>query len=639
MQFKNPEILFALALLLIPIIIHLFQLRRFQKTPFTNVEFLKKVTIQTRKSQQLKKWLTLLTRLLMFACIILAFAQPFTSKTDGVGKENETVIYLDNSFSMQAKGDKGELLKRALQDLIANVDDTEEITLFTNDYVFRNTTLKAVKNELLQVDYSSFQLDYSAAYLKAKNLLSNRSETLKNIVLISDFQNSYPLNEERDSTSQIYCVQLSPVSRNNVSIDSAYISKTTGNNLELNVLVNGENINGQTIPISMYNGDELISKSAIEVNNGSSASFSIPNGEIFNGRLTVDDGMLQFDNSLYFNLNEPSKTNVLLINNADDDYLKRVYSEDEFNVTSVVLNQLNYNVINDQNLIVLNELESIPQALINAMVSFETEGGNIVIIPSSTLDLGSYNQLLSRLTNITFNQAVDVEKRITKINYSHPLFEGVFDKQVSNFQYPKVNEYITVNTINSPILEYEDGQPFLARSKNTFVFTAALNEINSNVINSPLIVPTLYNIGKQSFKVPELYYIVGEETSFDLNTTLQQDNILKLKKGDIELIPQQRTLTNKVVVMTEDVPTEAGIYSVIANDEILENVSYNYTRNESILTYHSLENEDGINLLSSVPDVINSIKSVTKVNDLWKWFAIFALVFLIIEMLILKYIR
>jgi len=50
MQFKHPEILYALFLLLIPIIIHLFQLRRFEKVHFTNVQFLKKVELQTRKS-------------------------------------------------------------------------------------------------------------------------------------------------------------------------------------------------------------------------------------------------------------------------------------------------------------------------------------------------------------------------------------------------------------------------------------------------------------------------------------------------------------------------------------------------------------------------------------------------------------
>jgi hypothetical protein len=91
MQFKHPELLYALFLLLIPIIIHLFQLRRFQKVAFTNVAFLKKVNIQTRKSSQLKKWITLLLRLLAMACIIIAFAQPFTASTTALNTEKDIV--------------------------------------------------------------------------------------------------------------------------------------------------------------------------------------------------------------------------------------------------------------------------------------------------------------------------------------------------------------------------------------------------------------------------------------------------------------------------------------------------------------------------------------------------------------------
>ena len=92
MQFKHPELLYALLLLLIPIFIHLFQLRRFQKVDFTNVAFLKKVTLQTRKSSQLKKWLTLLARLLALACIVLAFAQPYTTTKTAQNAERETVL-------------------------------------------------------------------------------------------------------------------------------------------------------------------------------------------------------------------------------------------------------------------------------------------------------------------------------------------------------------------------------------------------------------------------------------------------------------------------------------------------------------------------------------------------------------------
>ena len=172
MQFKHPELLYALLLLLIPIIVHLFQLRKFEKVAFTNVEFLKSVTIQTRKSSQLKKWLTLITRLLLFTAIILAFAQPFFSKTNSLNQTTENVIYLDNSFSMQAKGEKGELMKRGVQDLLETIDENEVLTLFTNDKIYKKTTLKAIKNDLLQLDYSANQLDYNALILKGKQEFS-----------------------------------------------------------------------------------------------------------------------------------------------------------------------------------------------------------------------------------------------------------------------------------------------------------------------------------------------------------------------------------------------------------------------------------------------------------------------------------
>ena len=80
MQLKHPEILWGLFLLVIPIIVHLFQLRRFKKTPFTNVAMLQKIMIDSQRANQLKKWLLLFTRLLLLASLIIAFAQPFTAK-------------------------------------------------------------------------------------------------------------------------------------------------------------------------------------------------------------------------------------------------------------------------------------------------------------------------------------------------------------------------------------------------------------------------------------------------------------------------------------------------------------------------------------------------------------------------------
>ncbi len=641
MQFKHPELLYALFLLLIPIIIHLFQLRRFQKIAFTNVHFLKNVIIQTRKSSQLKRWLTLLIRLFLFAAIILAFAQPYTSKTNRLNLQSETIIYLDNSFSMEAKGEKGPLLMRSIQDIISNLEQTTNLSLYTNDLTLKDATHKTITNALLNLDYSSNQLDYNAVLLKGKKIFSKETATVKNLILLSDFQqNGQPLVIDPDASIDISLVQLQPLNTANVSIDSVYISKVTASHTELTVKVNSHNSSTiNDVSISLFNNENLIAKSSVDGSGGLTTTFTLANNEIINGKITIDDVSLQFDNVLYFNINKPSKINVLSINAADDDFLKRVFTDDEFDYKTTAIDQLNYNDIEDQNLIVLNEIDNIPVALSNALSTFKNDGGHVLIIPSEKITLNSYNQFFKASTSAIFQALDETEKKVTTINYAHPIFDEVFDKKISNFQYPKVNSYYTLNSNNDDILKFEDGKPFLIRKGQTYVFAAALNKNNSNFTSSPLIVPTLYNIGRQSLQLPRLYYNIGTENHYDIHTTLQQDDILKLKKEATEIIPQQRTYSNKVSVITNELPIESGIYQINKSAETLEHISYNYNRSESNLNYFDLSTIDNASVASSIPQVFNTIKSNTNINALWKWFTIFALVLLIIELLILKYFK
>ena len=331
---------------------------------------------------------------------------------------------------------------------------------------------------------------------------------------------------------------------------------------------------------------------------------------------------------------------MLAINNANDSFLNRIYTEDGFNYTSTPLNELDYNILNDQNLIILNELYTIPNSLINALNAFTIQGGFLMIIPSNNISIEAYNLLLQN-HNTSFNDLIKNQKRITTINFSHPLYSnGVFEKRVTNFQYPIVNEYYNLSRNNGvPILQYEDNRYFLFQDKQAFVFTAPLNAVSSNFLNSPLIVPTLYNIGKLSFKIPPLYFNIGQENTFDVSAQMHQDDILTLENNDLNIIPKQQYYNNKVVITTDDEPSKSGIYSVKDKNKSIQNVSYNYNRSESTLLYQDISNLENINTGNSISDVFNTLKSDTKINELWKWFVIFALAFLIIEMLILKYFK
>jgi hypothetical protein len=115
MKFVYPEFLWSLLLLAIPIIIHLFNFRRYKTLYFSSLQFIKHVDQQTRSTQKLKHLLVLLSRIFALAALIVAFAQPYkpVSATNSTAGKPVLAIYIDNSFSMTAKGTEGELLSEA----------------------------------------------------------------------------------------------------------------------------------------------------------------------------------------------------------------------------------------------------------------------------------------------------------------------------------------------------------------------------------------------------------------------------------------------------------------------------------------------------------------------------------------------
>lgn len=641
MQFKHPELLYALFLLVIPILIHLFQLRRFQKVEFTNVKFLKKVKLQTRKSSQLKKWLTLSTRMLLLACAIIAFAQPFIPNTEDFNEAQETVIYIDNSFSMQAKGNNGNLLNEAVQDIINTFPEDEQMSLFTNNGTYRNTTVKALKNDLIELSFSPTQLNYDAAYLTGKQLFSKDKAATKNLILVSDFQqNENQLIFEMDSIVHLKLVQPRSNLVSNISIDSVNVSNASAETIDLSVKLTNHAQPLENVSVSLFNDGVLFAKNAVSFDKEAEVTFTVANNAIINGKLTLDDDGLQYDNTFYFNINSKPRIKVLAINaNASDSFLRRIYTDNEFDFKSFKLDALNFNLIPDQNLIILNEIDMVSSALKMALNAFKSDGGNILIIPSSNIVLNSYNQLFKDFNISTYFDINTNEKRITTINYNHPLLTNAFYTKVTNFQYPKVEKSYRFSSNSNSVLSYEDGSPLLVGNASVFAFSSALNKNNSNFKNSPLIVPVFYNLGKQSLKLSQLFYTIGNANTIAINAVLDKDDILTLDSEDNSVIPLQKTYSKSVRIETDDFPNEAGILNVKNKEEILQNLSFNYSRAESTLNYYDLNNIVNATIDTSLASTIDTIKSNTNINALWKWFVIFALAFLIIEMLILKYLK
>ena len=641
MQFLHPEYFYALPALLIPIFIHLFQLRRFKKYAFTNVALLQKIRFQTRKSSQLKKWLILILRLLAMAFMILAFSQPYFSNQKSTNVPSETVLYLDNSFSMQALGANGPLFKRAVQDVISGIDEGQKISLFMNDISYQSTTLKDIKNKLLNLNYSPNQLSLSNVILKGASLFSNSKSSLKTLLVISDFQKQdQELLADIDTTLRVILVPLKPLNTANDYIDRISIEPSLNANNLLNVTAKTTTKSRDSIAITLFEGDKIIGKSILEKSKNYKTSFVIQKKDGFKGRLSIEDSQVYYDDIFYFNIPKKSKIAVLAINdNTSSAFLKKIYSKDEFIFKSQDYKALDFSQIKNTNLIVLNGVNDISIALKNSLKDFMTNGGITVLIPGDQGNISSYNQLISTQTNHSLKPIKSQEKSVTGLEFDHFILKEVFKTKVTNFQYPSVNSYYPITTLTNKILSYEDQQAFLSQFNSLFLFTASLSLSNSNFKKSPLIVPTLYNIGRYSLVNPPLQYFTETKNSFDLKVDLQKDHILKLSRNKEEFIPLQSNLNSKVRIITEKLPNEPGHYAVIKDNDTITHISYNYNRKESLLAYYNLSDMKGCIINNALPITLKNLNSESNVTWLWKWFIIFALILLAFEMLILKYFK
>lgn len=644
MHFKHPEVLYFLFLLLLPILVHLFQLRRFKTEVFTNVRFLKELVVQTRKSSKLKKYLLLATRLLLFTFLIIAFAQPFFEAKDQKNATNELYIILDNSFSMQANGKKGELLKRAVQDLLEHAPENTTFSLLTCTDNYWNTDIKTIQKELQNLSYSAtpFQPERLIAQVKA-----HQSAFKKDIVIITDAvgldAKAFGKPQEGE---QLYFILPEAEKTNNIAIDSVYLHQTLDQFYEIGVSVTAHGDGFKDIPLALYNQGKLVAKTLVNFETPKQQlKFNLPK-EDFHGYVSLNDNALDYDNTYYFSLSKPQKNNVISIGDTNASaFLKKIYTPDEFNYTHYELQNLDYNALEKQDAIIVNGLQDIPSSLQTTLKTFIAKGGNVVVIPTANANISSYNALTKALGGgYSYGDWQVREQLISKINFDHPLYRSVFEKKTTNFQYPKTKGSYQIQTAIPTVLEYNDQTPFLSATTNgianLYYFTAPLQNDWSNFCNSPyLVVPTFYNMALSAQKAGINALVIGDSKPFITQSTLDKDEIVSVTNEKESFIPVQQIMNQKVKLTFNENPKSAGNFKVDRKGQFLENLSFNFARTESNLTNRNTSIADDFKEIDSTDRLFDTLQADRDATQIWKWFLLLTLLFVVLEVAIQKWVK
>ena len=641
MQFKHPEILYFLFLLVIPILVHLFQLRRFKTVYFTNVKLLKELQTQTRKSSKIKKWLLLVTRLLLLTCLIIAFAQPYFKHQNTPKKGNELIIVLDNSFSMQAKGPKGELLKRSIQELLEELPENQSFSLLTNSELYWDTDIKSIQKELQNLDYSAlpFQLDYLLNQVEIK-----KKQVPKDYIIITDaIQAESKKAIELAQNNSVYFIQPKAENLSNISIQNVAISQVMDQFYELKINLLSFGSKKREIPLSVISSGKKLATTLVQIDKSNTEiKLTIPKKDI-QATIHIEDQSLAYDNDFYLSISKPEKAALLAIGSlAQNNFLDRIFTAEEFNFKSTELKSLDYNQIENQEAIVLNELDDLPLALGTTLKAYYEKGGTIIFIPNKNNIPSTLNNFVANFGSLKYGMLSSTEKKITTINFSHPLYQAVFKNKVTNFQYPKVKSSFGL-TGNTAVLHYEDQSIFMGSSTNQlgnfYAFAAPINKQNSNFQNAPLIVPTLYNMGQNQSKTGINAYTIGENQSLILETVLTKDEAVAIQNNDYSFIPLQQILNAKCKLTFGDYPEKAGNYEVIKDEESLKKISFNFARTESDITAINSGIFDTFTKVNNIATVLNDLASERSSSEIWKWFLFGTLLLLCTELLIQKLIK
>ena len=655
MIFQYPSFLWALGALAIPIIIHLFNFRKTTRVYFSNTRFLKQVKQETTQKRKLKQYLVLVSRLLFLFFLVIAFAQPFLPASDQVNNQKNVSIYLDNSLSMSAPvGEKTRALDAGIQmvqEVVNTFPSDVRYQLITNDFAPFSNSFKT-KSEVL--DFLS-QVRTSAISRKAEEITKRLLE--KNTLFwISDFQRSTFGNSIKiDSSLQVKLVPVKYTKLSNVFVDSVYLENPfviggEKNSVKVRLRNAGEKqVEGLVTKLSINSIQASAATVNLEPNSSNVVSFDLsasPRG-VNKAMLSFSDYPVSFDNEFYFTLNYSGKLRIIEIKAVKETTsVERVYGNKElFSFSSFQASNLNYSLLATADLVIVHGLDKIEPSLQASLTSYKNSN-SLLIIPSQKPDVDSYQSLIGLKMKVNTDEKIPTQLNLP--DFQNPLLQNVFEEKNSAMAMPAGTKLLDWGTDRSAILQFKDGRPFLSQVGNVFLLASPLEKTFTDFYNHALFVPLMYRmaaLGKRSEQKP--YYNLSSTLISISADSLVGEEPIKMQ-GKQEVIPLQRRLNDKILLEMPKYALDPGFYTITFKKDTLEVVAFNLDKSESIL--ESLTGEEakaqlgGGNSISifnsSSPDSFrNEIKERYLGTPLWKYALVLALLFLLVEVLLLRFLK
>lgn len=575
MTFLQPYILWALPLILLPVLIHFLNRMRHRPQYWAAMRFLIAATRSSVSNTKLRQFLILLFRVMAVAMLIFFIARPLAGGWLGWALSpapDAIVILLDRSASMEAKADGTTKREQALKQLAERArayQDTSHLVLIDSATRNAQEIAKAANlSELPLTQATDTAADMPAMLRSAFNwLIDNRAGTAE-IWIASDLQKNdwHPddarwknVTSQLASLSQKVRIRLLSVAEapgNNTAISLNEVTRRQhGDKSELQFVLDlqsergihaasTQGANKTSIPVSI-NLDGARSQSEIAIEgqtlrwrhridignrtNGGWGSFEIPADS--NPR----------DNTAYF-VYGPQTTSQATVIASDEDarLLSFASSQNGKPAQAVSVDNLNTLDLSKDSLLVWQQ--PIPSgAIADTLQSFVQDGGVVVFFPTGQSDSQQFNGL--GWGNV---ETADTDQNYRIVHWDED--QGPLAKTDERASLPlnqlNVQRRQLITGQKNTLAAFEDGAAFLVRQslgKGEIYFCATLPNYDwSSLADGPVLVPMLQRLIQTGAR------------------HLQQSSIIAC--GELSASDQNRKWDSVDSTKPKDIHVQAGVY-------------------------------------------------------------------------------
>ena len=502
-SFLNPSLLYALPLLAVPIIIHLFSIKKAKVVKFPETKFIKLAVKQTLTKIRLWQLLLLILRILMIIILVLIFARPVMhiQKNAAGGTEDPQALclILDNSYSMGAlykNKSSFERGKEVCKKILGSLKDCDSVSFalmaeganpktrgFTPDFL---KVEELINNSALSFNTTSVAAGLNFGFGALKELpVSN-----KQIIIVSDFAlHGFAAKlrsiKDFDRNVKVIFVDISEKVSNIALSDILASSSTLDEHVKISFAVeNASDKKYIKAPVSLVMNGVKSAYGFIDSYPGKRSAkslyFNAEKGRDDAGYVRLEAGdALAADNTAYVTALAPEKSKVLLVDGdvkiaqfQNETFFLRLALNPDQRFPGEVLpylcvpGELAGKNLYDYKVIFLCNVEKLSAAVEERLKEYLAAGGNIVYFLGDRVNIATYSMFSDQLFPAFINGSEEGVFKLDTANTSvnHPVF-----KQVSSKELEKATVYR--HYILSPkqgcfaVASFEGGLPFMLEQK------------------------------------------------------------------------------------------------------------------------------------------------------------------------------